>query len=620
MRTTLRRRLSTLGALALVTTFFTASPGASAEAGDTAYPVLNAVTMTKSTVTAGSSITAAIDATDDVGITSVSVRFDHTENYLYNASVKRPWRSDGLLSVPISLDAADGTYTLSSVTLWDASGKTAEYSALGRNLVLTPSVVTGPFTHSLDLPATRFTVTGGADRTAPRVTTISMPTRPTTAGTTARLELALDDAGPVTATAVWSNDAVMGEFASEAQQTAGGQVSLPFTMELAGTYRLTHVIVTDAGGNRRQYERNGTETSLGWRGAHTLDFPRFDFAQKPAAPDPLVTARPASVRVRLFAEGNTVSTQTGWRVFVNPGNIVSDVPMKSGITQMDLKGLVNGTTYTVSTVARSATGDSAATTRSVRPMPSTNVFAVADATGDKRVDVLARQPMTTTTSGRTYIYPTNGAGRWTSRQTGFGAEEENCARVAPGDIYIVGQSEVLCYGDTMIALNRDGSGTQLGSGGWSSMRFVDGGQDLTGDGWPDVVGVTAGGVMKIYRTGSSSRIVSTTTLGSGWNAYTAVFQVGDFSGDRKADLVALDTTGRLWLYAGNGRGGFSTRRQIGNGWGSFGSVLPLCDFNGDGRVDIGAITMDGKLLMYPGNGRGGFLTKSQIGNGWDIFF
>lgn len=52
MRTTLRRRLSALGALALFTTFFSATPGASAEAGDTAYPTLNAVTMTSSTVTA----------------------------------------------------------------------------------------------------------------------------------------------------------------------------------------------------------------------------------------------------------------------------------------------------------------------------------------------------------------------------------------------------------------------------------------------------------------------------------------------------------------------------------------------------------------------------------------
>ncbi|EAQ00415.1 putative secreted protein [Janibacter sp. HTCC2649] len=620
MRTALRRLLSTLGAAALVTTFVTASPGASAEAADAAYPTLNGITMTKSTVTAGSSITAAVDASDDVGITSVSIRFVNTENYLQTISVTRPWRSDGLLSVSTSAELANGPYSLRAVTLSDASGKKAEYLSAGRKLTLTPAVPDGPTTHSLDLAATAFAVTGGADLTAPRVTSVALPIKPSTAGSTGRLEFTVDDAGPVTASIVWASFAADSEYTFGPQTATGGRINVPFTLGLPGTHRLAYIIVTDERGNRRQYDSAGRATSVGWSGTHTLDFSRFDFSQKPAAPTPIVTPHPASVRVHLHATAEEAKALTGWRVVVNPGNIVRDVPISEGATQIDIKGLVNGTTYSASTIGRSTAGDSAATTLSVRPMQSTNVFAVTDATGgDLNVDVVARQPRTTTTEGQTYIYPTNGKGAWGSRVTGFGAEERNCARVAPGDIYDLYRSEVLCYGNALTALSRDGSGTVIGTAGWSSMRFVDGGQDLTGDGWPDIVGVTSDGVLKIYQTGSASRIVSTTTLGSGWNAFTALLQVGDFSGDRKADLVAVDTAGRLWMYPGNGRGGFGARVGIGSGWGGFGAVLPLRDFNGDGRADIGAITTDGKLLLYPGNGRNGFLTAKTIGTGWGVY-
>lgn len=620
MRSTLRRALSTLSVAALATAFFTASPGAGAESADTAYPTLNGVSMTKATVAAGSNLVAAVDATDDVGITSVSVRFVNAGNSLYTATGSGPWRSDGLVSVPTSSNTASGPYALSSVTLLDASGKKSQYLADGHKLVLSPTPATGPTTHSLDLATTTFTVLDGTDVTAPRVTSVSLPTRPSAAMAAGRLDLGVDDSGAVTATAVWQHSTVTGEFASDTRQSSGGLVSLPFSHHLAGTYRLSAIVVKDPAGNVRQYLRNGTVSSVGSTGTHTLDFARFDLALRPSPPTPLVTPHPGSVRVRVAATADEAKTQTGWRVVVNPGNIVRDVPIRTGATHIDVKGLVNGTTYTVATTARSVTGDSAATTRSVHPMPSTNVFAVADATGDKRVDVVARQPRTTTTDGVSYVYPTNGKGAWGSRFSAFHAEEPNCERVAPGDVYVVGQSEVLCYGDGLIALNRDGSGFGLGTRGWSSMRFVDGGYDLTSDGHPDILGVASDGALRLYETRNSTTIRTWKQIGTGWQIYTSVFQPGDMTGDGRNDIAAVDTGGRLWLYAGNGKGGVAPRRQIGSGWGTFGAVLPLRDFNGDGKSDIGAITMDGTLWLYPGNGRSGFLPRKAIGAGWNIFF
>ena len=617
MRAPLRRLLSTVGAAVLATTVLAVTPAAG-EPADTAYPQLHGVTMSAASVAAGGSITAVVEATDDVGISSVSIRFVHTAVSSHVINVTRVWPAGGRLTVPVPSSVAGGTYRVDFVSLGDQTGKSAQYVAAGRRLVLDPTVATGPFTHDLDLVAVAFGVTGGADVIPPRITAVSMPVRPAEEEEAGTLSVSVDDTGPVKVVAWWDQPYEPGSRWGEVT-AQGGTGVLTFRLGPAGTHRLSGIQVSDTAGNLRSYRRDGRELWGTSQTTHTWDLPRFDVTVTPQMPLVAATARPASVRVVLTDDESEARSITGWRVVVNPGNLVREVPVKVGATQVDVGGLTNGTAYTVSVTARSAVGDSEPGVSVARPMQSTNVFAIADASGDRRVDLVARQPVGASGIGDSYVYPTNGLGTFGRRFAAFRADETTCGRVAPGDVYIVGESEVLCYGPELLANRKDGSAHVLGTAGWSSMRFVDGGQDLTGDGWPDIVGVTSEGVLKIYQTRDQSRIVSTTTLGSGWNAFTALFQVGDFSGDRRADLVAVDGGGAMWLYPGNGLGGFGRRLQIGTGWAGMGAVLPLRDFTGDGRADIGAITMDGRLFAYPGNGRSGFLAKRQIGSGWGVF-
>ncbi|KGN32172.1 hypothetical protein N802_10725 [Knoellia sinensis KCTC 19936] len=617
MRASLRRLLSILGTAALVPMLLAAAP-ASAVVSDTAYPTLRGVTMSATTVAAGSSIVAVLDASDDVAIASAKLRFVSSESS-HRIETTRPWRDDGRVGLAVPESSTTGAYTLDLVTLTDSSGNSATYQVLGRNLTLQPPVSTGPFTHGLDLSATTFTVTGGVDRTAPRVTSLSMPVRPTYAEAPGVLEVAVDDLGPVEVTAVWRQPYGIWGTPYGKVTARGGTGRVPFRLPIAGTHTLDGLVVIDAEGNGRQYDRDGRESSMNGQARHTLDFSPFDVTLRPSPPSARLIARPGSARVVLHATEDVAKSIDGWRISVYPGSTVRHVPAKAGLTQVDIGGLSNGQSYSVFVTAQSKTGASRRSGGVVRPMLSTNVFAVADATGDRRVDLIARQPFSAAGEGDSYVYPTNGTAGVGRRFAAFRAGDNSCERIAPFDHYILGDGEVLCYGPDLLALNKDGSGSILATGGWSAMRFVDGGSDLTGDGWPDIIGVGTDGALRVYQTRDESRIVSTTKVGGGWGAFTALMQVGDFNGDRKSDLVAVDTAGRVWLYPGNGRAGFGARTQIASGWGGFGAVLPLRDFNGDGKVDIGTITMDGILYMYPGNGRGGFLPRVAIGGGWGVY-
>ncbi|KRE42410.1 hypothetical protein ASG74_08240 [Knoellia sp. Soil729] len=513
-----------------------------------------------------------------------------------------------------------GHKTLETITLTDQYSMTSVYS---RDGTVAHNGYASTTKHALDFAEFDLDVPDLPARISPQISSLSWKKRSQYADEPSILTVTVTDDShdPVLLDGWWTNPNLAG---SQGPQEVKLQPGIPTDVRVpsmwAGVNSLQTIQLVDGAGNGSSYRRDGTWIhGPGVTEHHLFDFSSLDLTLRPSSPAVSIRPRPFGARMVWHASGQAVDTKSSLRITVSPGGKVIDLPATSvGGRTIDVPGLANGTSYTVTAVMRSQWGDGRPTNFVVRPMPSTNVFAVRDASGDNRVDVVARKPSGVVPDGDAYVYPTNGRGAFGPKYVAFSARDNECERVAPADVQSDG--EVLCFGPTLLAKRAPGYGYLLGTSGWSSMRFVDGGHDLTGDGRPDLVGVTADGVMKVYQTGSKTHIVSTTTLGSGWNIYTAVFQTGDFSGDRRADLVALDTTGRLWLYAGNGRGGFASRVQIGTGWGNFGAVLPLRDFNGDGKADIGAITMDGKLLMYPGNGRRGFLPAKQIGTGWGGFF
>ncbi len=155
--------------------------------------------------------------------------------------------------------------------------------------------------------------------------------------------------------------------------------------------------------------------------------------------------------------------------------------------------------------------------------------------------------------------------------------------------------------------------------GLSYSRTAAGTAGFDGDGRGDVLGVTPGGVLWTYPTGTNT-VRSRKRSGSGWGKFTEVLSPGDWNGDRKADVVARRRDGNLYLYTGNGRGGFSGgAAKIGRGWNAFRQILGVGDWTGDGKPDLLAKRRNGELDLYKGDGKGHFAGRSKIGTGWNMY-
>ncbi|WP_133259934.1 FG-GAP repeat domain-containing protein [Streptacidiphilus pinicola] len=148
--------------------------------------------------------------------------------------------------------------------------------------------------------------------------------------------------------------------------------------------------------------------------------------------------------------------------------------------------------------------------------------------------------------------------------------------VGPGDLTGDGKADLVARdrAGRLWLIPGDGTGSVdrrpalLGSG-WNQYRWIVGAGDFTGDGIPDLIAVTPGGVMYLYPGLGNGHFGSRVLLGSGWQHFTHLVAPGDLTGDGKADLAAVDSTGRLWLYPGNGNDTFGARVLLGTGWNKF---------------------------------------------------
>lgn len=163
--------------------------------------------------------------------------------------------------------------------------------------------------------------------------------------------------------------------------------------------------------------------------------------------------------------------------------------------------------------------------------------------------------------------------------------------------------------------------TGNGSGGWGTVPFGYGWAttrtlirgDFDGDGRSDIMAIRDDGTLWHYRN-QGGYAFQVAQIGWGWNSMRLVTGGADFNGDRRADIVAVSADQKLYMYTGNGAGGFSDVIPIGQGWGAI-DVLLAGDFLPDGRGDLVARDTSGRLYMFPGNGSG-VGAGDQIGNGW----
>ncbi|MFI8322715.1 FG-GAP repeat domain-containing protein [Streptomyces sp. NPDC085529] len=150
--------------------------------------------------------------------------------------------------------------------------------------------------------------------------------------------------------------------------------------------------------------------------------------------------------------------------------------------------------------------------------------------------------------------------------------------------------------------------------------------DYDGNGSPDVLNRSGGGVLSSYDLGQLRRLQydepeTATRIGGGWNAYDRITATGNTGGTAAPDLVARDGAGVLWWYAGKGDGTFATRIRVGGGWNTYDTLTGGSDVTGDGRNDLLAADRTGILWLYPGTGNAAapFAARKRVGGGWGVY-
>ena len=308
---------------------------------------------------------------------------------------------------------ANGTYRVSRVSLEDAAGNAANYRLDGS---YTSSPSTGQTTHELDLHSDSVTVSNATDRTPPTLVAFARTEAATKAGepSTYRFEATAELGGEVAVQAFWRNDLTQESARSANVRVPSGTGTLSMVLPYAGPWILTSIIVEDEYDNYALYSVRGVISTGGTSATtpHALNLSALAMQLPPGTQD--VEVIPRAGRLTLMRVGHPRDSDVldGFRVVVQPAGIVRDLSVAELSTGMlDLTGLPNGVTQTVTFAARSAWGNSPTTTLSGRPVLSGNVTGIADVTGDGKPDVLAQGQYLGTPGLPVFSFPGTGTGR-----------------------------------------------------------------------------------------------------------------------------------------------------------------------------------------------------------------
>lgn len=140
--------------------------------------------------------------------------------------------------------------------------------------------------------------------------------------------------------------------------------------------------------------------------------------------------------------------------------------------------------------------------------------------------------------------------------------------------------------------------------------------DVTGDGWPDLMGRPGGGAMKIFPGRGLEGV------GGAYEAYSSVpngghIPMGRWNPDGAPDSL-VRTGSSLTLFLGNGPGGWDGSRKLSAKVGGYDWMVGVGSVNGDWHGDLITRSRKSKeLWLVPTTAKGGLRPRVSLGSGAD---
>ena len=234
-----------------------------------------------------------------------------------------------------------------------------------------------------------------------------------------------------------------------------------------------------------------------------------------------------------------------------------------------------------------------------------------DLTGDGHRDLFVRDQST----GSSYVLPGRGNGT-------FGRPLGPLSRFAAATRPVVGNVAGSRAPD-VVALSGDTVKAWVNPGGFDLGAPIDTGADLSGanqilvagdwdrDGYGDVITrQTRSGNLVLWRGDGSGHLTRSGILAKGFGSVGKLAAVGDMTGDGFPDLMGEPSGGVMTIYPGKGlaglKHGFPAYGAIGKG-----TQIGIGRWNADGAPDS-LIRRGGTLTLYRGNGPGGLSSPSRL--------
>jgi hypothetical protein len=141
--------------------------------------------------------------------------------------------------------------------------------------------------------------------------------------------------------------------------------------------------------------------------------------------------------------------------------------------------------------------------------------------------------------------------------------------------------------------------------------------DMTGDGWPDLMGQPAGGDMRIY-PGRGAKGLKASYVAYSRITASQQIPVGLWNGDGAPDSL-MRSGSKLVLYAGNGPGGFTGATALSFDASPYDRFVGVSDMDLTGHPDLLARKKStGQLVVLPGTATG-FGAPVAVGSGYNTF-